>query len=137
VILICCALNPQPNWGGLFGEAFINERADPPGRVLAMKVHEYINAKIGNTYLNQSRATKRGDGERGDRAVSKSKRVGKDEIVLSSHATEARKFEELAGTMSDARPEKIEAVKGQIELGTYDVEGKLVAKGIADILKSI
>ena len=114
---------------------FINRRADPPGRVLnEMKIHEYIHSKIGNTYLNQSRATKRGDN---DRNVSGPKRAKKDEIVLSSHATEVRKFEELAGTMSDVRPEKIEALKGQIDQGTYDVEGRLVAKGIADILKSI
>ena len=96
-----------------------------------MRVHDYISSKITNAYLNQSRAAER---KNGSDPISESKKPKTDEIVLSSHATEVRKFEELAETISEVRQEKIATLKHQIDLGVYDVEGQLVAKGIADIL---
>ena len=55
----------------------------------------------------------------------------------STHTAETRRYAELARDMSNVRQEKIEAIKKQIETGTYDVSPKLVARSIADLHRSL
>lgn len=98
-----------------------------------MKIPDYLTLKVSDAYLRQSQATQRKD-RHDARATSELREPKKDEIILSARATEVRKFEGLVKTIPEVRQEKVEAVKRQIESRTYTVDGKLVAKGIADLL---
>ena len=98
-----------------------------------MKIPNYLNAKINGAYLQQARATRRKD-EQSSRIMSGSQKVKKDEIVLSPRATEVQELEGAAKSVPEVRQEKVEAIKGQIESQTYNVNGKLVARSIADLL---
>ncbi len=102
-----------------------------------MKIPTYINLKINNAYLQQSRAAKR-KGKQDARGtfdgVRSNGKLPKDEIILSPRATEMRELEGRMKAIPEVRQEKIEAVKGQIESKTYTVGGRLVAKSITDLL---
>ena len=98
-----------------------------------MKIPSYLSSKISDAYLRQAQATKQREGNN-SRSVPISRKVKQDEIVLSPRATEVRRLEELAKDVPEVRQDKVEAVKTQIESRTYNVNGKLVAKSIADLL---
>lgn len=98
-----------------------------------MKIPNSLNAKIGDTYLQQARAAQRKGGNT-TRSTSKSQNAKKDEIVLSPRATEIRELEEATKAVPEVRQEEVETVKRQIEANTYNVKGKLVAQNIADLL---
>lgn len=98
-----------------------------------MKIPNSLNARISDTYLQQSRATQRKSGNN-TRSMSKSQNAKKDEIVLSPRATEIRELEEATRPIPEVRQEKVEIVKRQIEANTYNVKGKLVAQNMAGLL---
>ena len=102
-----------------------------------MKIPTYLNLQINNAYLQQSRASQRKSSQdvrdtlEGSRSSEKLK---KDEIIFSPRATEILELEGQTKSIPEVRQEKIEAVREQIESRTYTVDGKLVAKSIADLL---
>ena len=98
-----------------------------------MKIPNYLNIKISDAYLRQAQAKQSRNGKN-VRAKSESLKAGKDEIVLSPRANEIRELEGSAKSIPEIRQEKAEAIKGQIESRTYNVNGKLVAQSIADLL---
>ncbi len=98
-----------------------------------MKIPNSLNARISDTYLQQSRATQR-KGSKDASATSKSQTAKKDEIVLSPRATEIRELEETTKPIPEVRQEKVETVKRQIEANTYNVKGKLVAQNMSGLL---
>lgn len=98
-----------------------------------MKIPNYLNAKISDSYLRQARAAQRESGPN-SRVASEPQKVKKDEIVLSPRATEVQELAGAAKSVPAVRQEKVEAIKGQIESNIYDVNGKLVAGSIADLL---
>ena len=98
-----------------------------------MKIPNYLNVKVNDAYLQQARAAQRKNGHN-SRTMSGPQKAKKDEIVLSPRATEVRELEEAAESVPEVRQEKVEAVRGQIESKTYNVNGKLVAQSIADLL---
>ena len=98
-----------------------------------MKIPNSLNARISDTYLQQTRATQR-KGGKDTSSTSKSQNAKKDEIVLSPRATEIRELEEATKPIPEVQQEKVETIKKQIEANTYNVKGKLVAKNIADLL---
>ncbi len=98
-----------------------------------MKIPNYLNVKINDAYLQQTRATQRKNGHK-SRITSGPQKVKKDEIVLSPRATEVRELDGAAKSVPEVRQEKVDAIKGQIESKTYNVNGKLIAQSIADLL---
>lgn len=98
-----------------------------------MKIPNSLNARISDTYLQQSRATQR-KGSKNTSSTSKSQNAKKDEIVLSPRATEIRELEEATKPIPEVRQEKVESVKKQIEANTYNVKGKLVAQNMVGLL---
>ncbi len=98
-----------------------------------MKIPNYLNVKINDAYLQQTRATQRKNGHKPG-ITSGPQKVKKDEIVLSPRATEVRELEGAAKSVPEVRQAKVEAIKGQIESNTYDVNGRLVADSMADLL---
>ena len=91
-----------------------------------MRIHRYCNPRIGKVYSRPPPATQR------KTSISKSRKLGNDEVSLSPHAAEVRKFTKLAKTIPDVRQEKVESIKKQIKAGTYKVPAELVAKSIID-----
>ena len=65
------------------------------------------------------------------------KKQKKDKDRLSSHNVEICKFAGWARDISSVRKERVEAVKKQIESGTYDVSAKSVANSIVDLHRSL
>lgn len=65
------------------------------------------------------------------------KKQKKDRDRLSSRNAEIHKFAEWARGIPSVRKEKIEAVKKQIESGTYDVSARSVASSIVDLHRSL
>ena len=98
-----------------------------------MKIPNYLNIKISDAYLQQAQA-KQSRNSGNPRSTSESLKAGKDEIVLSPRATEIRELEGSAKSIPEVRQEKVEAIKGQLASRTYNVNGKLVAQSIADLL---
>ena len=67
-------------------------------------------------------------------SASESKKAGeKDLLRLSSRAEEVRRLTELAKLAPDVRLEKVNAIKKQIEAGTYIIPADSVARSIADL----
>ena len=95
-----------------------------------MKIPDYLNSKIGDVYLQQLRGAKGNEA----RAASEPQKTKKDELILSSLATEIRDVTEKAKDIPEVRQGKIDAIKEQVEARTYNVDGKLVAKSITDLL---
>lgn len=59
-----------------------------------------------------------------------------DSVSLSSDALEIKKALEYASEVSEIRQEKVARLKEQIQKGTYNVEGRLIAeKMVEDYLK--
>jgi negative regulator of flagellin synthesis FlgM len=102
-----------------------------------MKIPTYLNLQISNAYLQQSRAPQRKN-NRDVRdtldGIRSSEKLKKDEIIFSPRATEILELEGQAKSIPEVRQEKVESVREQIESRTYNVDGKLVAKNIADLL---
>lgn len=65
------------------------------------------------------------------------KKQSKDKDKLSSRDAEILKFAGWARDISSVRKERVEAVKKQIEAGTYDVSAKSVANSIVDLHRSL
>jgi len=65
------------------------------------------------------------------------KKERKDRDKLSSRSAEIQKFAEWARGISSVRKARVEAVKKQIESGTYDVSVKSVANSIVDLHRSL
>ena len=57
--------------------------------------------------------------------------------IQASRSAEILRLMEMAEKTPDVRREKIEAIKKQIEQGTYKVSGKVVAKSIADLWRCL
>ena len=101
-----------------------------------MKIPNYLNVKINDAYLQQTRTTRRNSGN-DTRATSESRKAKRDEIVLSPRVTEIRELEGAAKAVFEVRQGKVEAIEGQIASDTYNVNGKLVAQSIADLLSNL
>lgn len=110
-----------------------------------MKIPDYLNVKISEAYLRQSQAAQRKNTATRTQAASRStpahtsgrsrgQQKPRDEIILSSHATEAREFEAIARVIPEIRQDKVDAVRTQVESKAYSVNGKLVAKSIIELL---
>lgn len=65
------------------------------------------------------------------------KKQKKDRDKLSSRNAEIRKFAGWARDISSVQKERVEAVKKQIESGTYNVSAKSVANSIVDLHRSL
>ena len=90
-----------------------------------MRVQRYYNPRT-------RRVCSRPLPPRRDMSRSRPRRPGKDDISLSPRAAEVRRFTELAKALPDVRREKIEAIKKQIEAGTYEISAEQIAKKIID-----
>ena len=102
-----------------------------------MKIPNHINMNAGDAYLKQSQAAKRMEAREANGASDAARSSGKqrkDEIILSSQAAEVRRFEGMAKAAPQIRQEKVEAIRKQVQSQTYNVDGKLVARSIADLL---
>lgn len=72
--------------------------------------------------------------ERQKSPLSRSEKSRKKDVVkLSSHADEVLRLTKLAKSAPDMRLDKINAIKKQIEAGTYNVSANSVARSIADL----
>ena len=61
-----------------------------------------------------------------------------DRVELSQTAREMKKIESVLKTTPDVRAEKVQAIKEQIEAGTYQVDSKKVANAmLADMIKDL
>ena len=60
-------------------------------------------------------------------------RKKKGRRTLSPRDTEVQRLAELARGIPDVRKARVEAVKKQIESGTYDVSAESVARSIVDL----
>ena len=98
-----------------------------------MKIPGFLSTRVGDAYSQPTRAAQRKDGS-DTRAASGSPKTKKDEIILSPRATEIRELEGSVKAIPEVRQEKVEAIRGQIEAKTYNVNGQLVARSIADLL---
>ena len=94
-----------------------------------MKIPRYSSSRIGKAYLRPAPVANRRS------SIPGSKK--KDEVILSSRAQEVRRLTELAKGIPAVRQEKVEAIKKQIESGTYEVSSQTVAKSIIDLHRKI
>jgi negative regulator of flagellin synthesis FlgM len=94
---------------------------------MAMKITNHPNSRVGRSYLRPPPVVQRKG------AIFRSKKLRKDEVVLSSRAAEIAKFTKLAKEIPDVRQEKIDAIKKQIADGIYNVSAESVAKSIVDL----
>ena len=69
-------------------------------------------------------------------ASATQRKLSKKDKAKPSRAAEAHKYKELMKTIPDVRQEKIQAIKKQIESGTYDVPAEQVAKSIIESAKN-
>ena len=65
--------------------------------------------------------------------------VAEEKVSLSSTARDFQKIEKAIDALPDVREEKVQALKAQIETGTYEVNGekiaeKMVGESLVDIL---
>ena len=91
-----------------------------------MKIPHHPNPRIGRAYLRPPPVVQR------KTSISRSRKLSKDKVILSPRATEVQRLKKLANDVPDVRQEKIDAIKRQIETGTYNVSAKSVAKSIID-----
>ena len=92
-----------------------------------MKIARYPNSGIGKAYLRPPPVKQR------KTSISKSRKSRKDEFVISSRAAEVQRITKLADDAPDMRQEKIDAIKKQIDAGTYKVPASSVAKSIVNL----
>lgn len=72
--------------------------------------------------------------ERQKSPLSRSEKSGKkDAVKLSSRADEVFRLTKLAKLAPDVRLDKVNAIKKQIEAGTYNIPADSVARSIADL----
>ena len=91
-----------------------------------MRTQRYYNPRTRKVCSRPLPATQR------EMSASRPRRLRKEDISLSPHAAEVRKFTELAKTLPDVRREKVEAIKKQIEAGTYKISAEQIAKKMMD-----
>ncbi len=95
---------------------------------ITMKVQPDRSSLVRGNHLNPP-AT-----ERQKSPLSRSEKTGRaDAVELSSRADEVLRFTKLAESEPDMRMDKINAIKKQIEAGTYNVSADSVAKSISDL----
>ena len=76
--------------------------------------------------------------ERKKSSIPRSEKSGKkDAVQLSSRADEILRLTKLAKSEPDMRLDKVNAIKKQIEAGTYSVSADSVARSIADLHKKL
>lgn len=92
-----------------------------------MKIPHHSNPRIGRAYLRPPPVAQR------KTSISRSRKLNKDEVILSSRAAEVQMLRKLANDVPDVRQEKIDAIKKQIEAGTYNVSARSVAESIIDL----
>lgn len=92
-----------------------------------MKIPHHPNPRIGKAYLRPPPVAQR------KTSISRSRKLNKDEVILSSRAAEVQMLRKLANDVPDVRQEKIDAIKKQIEAGTYNVSARSVAESIIDL----
>ena len=61
----------------------------------------------------------------------------KDKDKSSPRAAEVRRYTKMAKNLPDVRQEKVEAIKKQIESGTYCISAEEVARSIVDLQRSL
>ena len=61
----------------------------------------------------------------------------KDKDKSSPRAVEVRRYTKIAKDLPDVRQEKVEAIKKQIESGTYRISTEEVARSIVDLQRSL
>ena len=94
---------------------------------MAMKIPHHPNPRIGRAYLRPTPVAQR------KTFISRSRKLTKDEVILSPRATEMQRLKRLANDVPDVRQEKIDAIKKQIKAGTYDVFARSVVESIIDL----
>lgn len=95
-----------------------------------MKIFGY-NDNINRIYKPLTKPTRLKD----ERTSIFSTSVGKkDEIVISSNASEVRKLGELVKTFPEIREDKVAYLKEKIQSSAYIVNGKAVAESILDLV---
>lgn len=62
--------------------------------------------------------------------TSRTKSMGKDEVILSPEAKEVMSINQKLKAVSDVREEKVNALKTQIDNGTYQVDSKQLAEKV-------
>ena len=92
-----------------------------------MKITNPPNPRIGRAYLRPPPVAQR------KTSISRSRKLNKDEVILSPRAAEVQRLKKLANDVPDVRQEKIDAIKKQIEIGTYNVSVRSVAESIIDL----
>ncbi len=92
-----------------------------------MKITNHPNPRIGRAYLRPPPVAQR------KTSISRSRKLNKDEVILSPRAAEVQRLKKLANDVPDVRQEKIDAIKKQIEIGTYNVSVRSVAESIIDL----
>ena len=61
----------------------------------------------------------------------------RDKDKSSPRADEVRRYTKMAKDIPDVRQEKVEAIKKQIESGTYRISAEEVARSIIDLQRSL
>ena len=92
-----------------------------------MKITNHPSPRIGRAYLRPPPVAQR------KTSISRSRKLNKDEVILSPRAAEVQRLKKLVNDVPDVRQEKIDAIKKQIETGTYNVSARSVAKSIIDL----
>jgi len=92
-----------------------------------MKITNHPSPRIGRAYLRPPPVAQR------KTSISRSRKLNKDEVILSPRAAEVQRLKKLANDVPDVRQEKIDAIKKQIEAGTYNVSTRSVAESIIDL----
>jgi len=92
-----------------------------------VKITRYPNPGISKAYLRPPPVTQRRT------SISKSRKSKRDEFVMSSRAAEVQRITKLADDAPDVRQKRIDAIKKQIDAGTYKVPASSVAKSIINL----
>jgi len=101
-------------------------------REITMKIQPDRSSPLKGDHL-KSPAT-----ERQKSPPSRSEKSGKkDAVKLSSRADEVLRLTKLAKSAPDMRLDKVNAIKKQIEAGTYNVSANSVARSIAGLHKKL
>ena len=92
-----------------------------------MKITNHPSPRIGRAYLRPPPVAQR------KTSISRSRKLNKDEVILSPRAAEVQRLKKLVNDVPDVRQEKIDAIKKQIETGTYNVSARSVVESIIDL----
>lgn len=95
-----------------------------------MKIFGY-NDNISKVYKPITKPTRPKD----EKTPVFSNSIGKkDEVVISSNASEVRRLGELTKTFPEVREDKVTYIKEKIQNSAYTVNGKAVAESILDLV---